>query len=864
MPGNPTLPTENIDEVILGLLSLEPNEVDELDYESYKSYLRELLVEVTSGKRKIDSGETENIKNEFKRVRGKKGRFRIKKTKITASSLGLGRIRKQVKGTQQRMMLMPAKDDLKQPEVVSKGKGSDLDILNRISATLDSIIETLTNINKENKNRIERQRKDAETKRRGAKEKELESKPFEGIKRVVSAIIKPFQSIWDRIVNFITNIILGRIVLKIIDWFADQKNQKKIQSLIRFFKDHWPILLAAYLRFGTGIGRFIGKLSGVLIKGSLRLIQITANLAARMGLKGAGKVGRFLGGRGGKLLSAGLAIGADVAMTAGAAGVVSGDIKVPGFSGGGWNKGFGNLFGGAKNFFGNMFSGLVKGPKGRDKVPAMLTDGEFVMSAGAVRKYGVDTLESMNASGGGTNIPKISDGMTFAFGGGFIGDEDLRRMAAKESSPTGGVAGSREYIYDPNNSHHVNNYEKLKKIAIKKGVYKPPTGVKSNTYTSPNVKTNVDVNVDAKPSTSITRPTSQGTPRGGALSTDIITSRPKVRGYGGALQAAFAAMEFVDRKNQGQTNAQAGLGAAGSTLGGSIGWMAGAKAGALIGGGIGALFGGVGAAPGAAVGAIIGGLAGGFGGASLGGKFADDLSGVNAIKERMGRGGVGGAIKGGYGLKDQSFKGAPKTMVMTDDKGRPFVGHKAMKNGRLTYVKPSKPGTGTTNPLEMLGRAINPGAYKDSDARLAMKNQKIAMVNALENFQQRGMSKDAQARMMKQMGGNLKDVQNDLNYRRIITQKEKEEQKKLMSGNDKMSVMRRNNVARIAAQQKKSPSVKPLVRARPKPFGTGGGGLSKPRGGSKPTSATKPPSFSPTHHKGTATAQAALGVNKKK
>ena len=194
---------------------------------------------------------------------------------------------------------MPAKDDLKQPEVVSKGKGSDLDILNRISATLDSIIETLTNINKENKNRIERQRKDAETKRRGAKEKELESKPFEGIKRVVSAIIKPFQSIWDRIVNFITNIILGRIVLKIIDWFADQKNQKKIQSLIRFFKDHWPILLAAYLRFGTGIGRFIGKLSGVLIKGSLRLIQITANLAARMGLKGAGKVELFLDSMGG-------------------------------------------------------------------------------------------------------------------------------------------------------------------------------------------------------------------------------------------------------------------------------------------------------------------------------------------------------------------------------------------------------------------------------------------------------------------------------------------------------------------------------------------------------------------------------------
>ena len=99
MAGNPTLPTENIDEVILGLLSLEPNEIDELDYETYKSYLKELLVKVTASKRKIGSEEFDLVKNEFKRVRGKKGRFRLrpKKTKISASGLGLGGIGKQIK-----------------------------------------------------------------------------------------------------------------------------------------------------------------------------------------------------------------------------------------------------------------------------------------------------------------------------------------------------------------------------------------------------------------------------------------------------------------------------------------------------------------------------------------------------------------------------------------------------------------------------------------------------------------------------------------------------------------------------------------------------------------------------------------------
>jgi hypothetical protein len=224
------------------------------------------------------------------------------------------------------------------------------------------------------------------------------------------------------------------------------------------------------------------------------------------------------------------------------------------------------------------------------------------------------------------------------------------------------------------------------------------------------------------------------TPRN-SLSTNI---RP--RGYGGALQAAFAAMEFNDRKQQGQTVAQAGLGSAGSTLGSTVGWMAGAKAGALIGGGVGAMFGGVGAAPGAAIGAIIGGVAGGFGGASLGGKLADDLSGVNAAKEKLNRGGIGGAIMGGYELKEQSFKDAPKTQVMSDNKGNAFVGYKAMRNGRIVYVRGPKTENSTSNPLEMLGRMINPGAYKNIDAINASKKYDEAARGSISSLKSRGAS----------------------------------------------------------------------------------------------------------------------------
>jgi predicted chitinase len=70
----------------------------------------------------------------------------------------------------------------------------------------------------------------------------------------------------------------------------------------------------------------------------------------------------------------------------------------------------------------------------------MLTDGEFVMSRGAVQKYGVDTLEGMNAAGGGTNQPKIVSGTTYAKGGGMIGD----KMNSKELKAEKNVSSPKE------------------------------------------------------------------------------------------------------------------------------------------------------------------------------------------------------------------------------------------------------------------------------------------------------------------------------------------------------------------------------------------------------------------------------------
>ena len=76
--------------------------------------------------------------------------------------------------------------------------------------------------------------------------------------------------------------------------------------------------------------------------------------------------------------------------------------------------------------YGKKFNkgGIVPGSGNSDTVRAMLTPGEFVMSKGAVQQYGLDTMKSMNAAGGGTNIPMVSDGITYAAGGGEVKNPD--------------------------------------------------------------------------------------------------------------------------------------------------------------------------------------------------------------------------------------------------------------------------------------------------------------------------------------------------------------------------------------------------------------------------------------------------------
>lgn len=348
-----------------------------------------------------------------------------------------------------------------QPQQQLISSPADTAILQDISKSLTNIIQLLSQQNVQTKRDVDETRKSQERSRRQGIELGLE-RSFATVKNVAQSVVAPVKSILDQIIQFFVTVFLGRALILLLNWFADEKNRSKIRSIMRFLSDWWPSLVAGYILFGTGFGRVVRKVAGVAVGLTTRLIVIAARLAKaiatgqilkRKGIAsvfaGGGKIGGLRGG----LLQLGVAgaatVGTGLAINKFMGGEEAPQIAVPEpqsvptmeAAGGGLAdlkgilKSTGSEVSSQLNPFtaflasgglANITQGLggsISGPKGIDKVPAMLTDGEFVMSRGAVQKFGVSTLEAMNSAGGGTNRPKIVRHAVHAVGGGLIGED---------------------------------------------------------------------------------------------------------------------------------------------------------------------------------------------------------------------------------------------------------------------------------------------------------------------------------------------------------------------------------------------------------------------------------------------------------
>ena len=239
--------------------------------------LREEVIKIRKGKRKPQAKKTKISADSFK----KKG--------ATTASLGQRVLPPAIKP---KTSIIPyvKPDEVDEEEEGGKKKKArtrktdkDQKLLEKIAKSVSNIANILKDQYGLKKKKASYDRKKAEADKRKLKESNLE-KSFKGLASAAEKIIAPVKSALDSIFDFFLNIIIGRFLVKFIGWFGDPKNREKVDSVVRFLVDHGPKLLAAFLLFGTSIGRFAVRLSASLLKGALRLGAAAAKFALRFAM----------------------------------------------------------------------------------------------------------------------------------------------------------------------------------------------------------------------------------------------------------------------------------------------------------------------------------------------------------------------------------------------------------------------------------------------------------------------------------------------------------------------------------------------------------------------------------------------------
>ena len=427
---------ENVDERILKLLGLD--EVFDIDYGTYVTLLKERLAASRSFSKKLSTEEDELLVEEFRKVKGKVGRFKIKRKKITAENIG---VTGPVKVSTEKFYLT-SKAIIPQPALPA---GEQSDDIKGISEALDDILKSIIGQNKAEKKKADESRKEDEQKRRVKRESELE-KPLKKALGLVKTLVAPFQSILDRIMRFIQFTLIGFLVDKVLKWFADPANERKIKILGRFLKDWWPSLAFAAGLFLTPLGAFVRgtiKMLRGFIPQMVRFMTahplVFGALAAGAGAYAAVQMNeKFRAEQ--KKTDKTIVTPQETAKTGKTpppAQLQQEQVL---------QRGLGGLFSGGgrvrrKSFFGggqiqkelnvndiafadgggiNDDSGLrIKGA-GPDTQLIAAQPGEVMMSKKAVDKYGANFFLGLNKKAGGTNIPKMANNIQLVQGGGLI------------------------------------------------------------------------------------------------------------------------------------------------------------------------------------------------------------------------------------------------------------------------------------------------------------------------------------------------------------------------------------------------------------------------------------------------------------
>ena len=396
--------TGEVDERILALLGLE--DVTDIDYDTYKTLLRERMAAGRMNNSSISTEEIELLTEEFKKVKKKTGRFKVKKKKINANTF-FNDVSRAAK-VRPIKALPPAVEKRVEDEQEDEEERVD-EIFNfiekvlepsltKIEKNLEGILETLAKQADLEKKEAAEEDKARQKEKRKAREAVLEAQDGEKqVNKIAESISKPAMGIFDFIKNFVLNTLMGGAFGWLLDFLADPAGtwdrtwKNLVNGIIGLLND---VIKFLYDNLIMPINRVLNDMNTSIedmekqINSALALFGQKGITLPRIPLIPLAQIQPI------PLAGQPPNTGGPIIFTA------------PQMAGGGMVDG--NT--------GSKVRGM-----GADTQLVALSPGEVVMSNKAGDMFGRDTLLGMNAAAGGTNRPKMGKGILGFQGGGQVG-----------------------------------------------------------------------------------------------------------------------------------------------------------------------------------------------------------------------------------------------------------------------------------------------------------------------------------------------------------------------------------------------------------------------------------------------------------
>jgi hypothetical protein len=227
-------------------------DLDDLSEQDYLGALMEAVATIEFQTKGKGDARSAVLRKEIIEVRKKRKatdpKFKARKTKISADTFKKGsaagvKIAPKALPTNAIVPYQaPGAEEEGEEKKKRKRKPKEKNLLAEIAASVTNIADTLKKQYNLKKKEGEFDRKKAQRDRRKLAKENLK-KGFGSLFKTAEKIVKPVRSIFDRIFGFITNILIGKFLMKLVGWFGDPQNRKKISNIIEFLGKNWPIII---------------------------------------------------------------------------------------------------------------------------------------------------------------------------------------------------------------------------------------------------------------------------------------------------------------------------------------------------------------------------------------------------------------------------------------------------------------------------------------------------------------------------------------------------------------------------------------------------------------------------------------------